>query len=209
MPYLRHDPIAMTDTAAIPVDPARLTTWTVDQYVAMVESGALLHNRVELIAGKIVDMSPISNPHAAGVSILADLLRDVPGRKLDVREEKHIKLSGLTSMPQPDIAVCKRDRYRYARRAPTAADIHLIVEVAKSSLDYDRTTKRELYAAAGIPEYWIVNLVDRQLERFLPDGEGKYPEDGVVYGEGARFEHALVGEVVVAEVLPMTTGERE
>ena len=200
----------MTATAApaatptISVDPARLTTWSVDDYVGIVESGALLHNRVELIAGKIVDMSPVSNPHAAGVNILADVIREVRTPKLEVRTEQHVDLSPVTSMPQPDIAVCAWRRDRYGLSAPGVSDIHLIVEIAKSSLDYDRTTKRELYSAAGIPEYWIVNLVDRQLERFLPDGEGKYPKDGVVYGEGARFEHALVGEIVVAEVMPMT-----
>ena len=194
----------MIDTvAAIPVDPARLTTWTVDDYVAIVESGALLHNRVELIAGKIVDRSPVSNPHAAGVNILADIIRDVRAPKLEVRTEQHVDLSPVASAPQPDIVVCAWRRDRYGRQAPTTEDIYLIVEVAKSSLDYDRTTKRELYAAAGIPEYWIVNLVERQLERFLPDGEGKYPKDGTVYGEGASFEHELAGEIVVAEVLPM------
>ena len=194
----------MTDTvAAIPVDPARLTTWTVEDYVAIVESGALLHNRVELIAGKIVDMSPVSNPHAAGVNILADILRGVPTPELEVRTEQHVDLSPVASMPQPDIAVCAWRRDRYGLSAPGVSDIHLIVEVAKSSLDYDRTTKRELYSAAGIPEYWIVNLVDRQLERFLLD-EGKYPERGTVFPEGARFTHALVGEVEVADMLPMT-----
>ena len=197
----------MTATAATPsitVDPARLTLWSIDDYVAIVESGALAHDRVELIAGKIVDMSLISNPHAAGVSILADRLRNVPDLSLDVREEKHVELTGLGSMPQPDVVVCRRDPYRYARRAPTADDISLVVEVALSSLAYDRTTKRELYALAGITEYWIVNLVDRQLERFLPEASGGYPEQGQVYGADARFAHPLVGEVVVAELLPMT-----
>ena len=89
----------MTAAATITVDPDRITTWSVDQYVAVVESGALLHNRVELIAGQIVDMSPISNPHAAGVSILADLLRDASGSTISVREEKHIDLSSVGSMP--------------------------------------------------------------------------------------------------------------
>ena len=198
----------MTDTAAaITVDPARLTTWTVDQYVGMVESGALLHNRVELIAGRIVDMSPVSNPHAAGVNILADAFRDAPTQKLEVRTEQHVDLSPVGSMPQPDIAVCAWRRDRYGASAPTVSDIHLVVEVAQSSLGYDRTTKRDLYEAAGIPEYWIVNLVDRQLERFLPGADGKYPREGVAVGEGERFEHGLVGEVVVAEVLPMMGAE--
>ena len=193
----------MTAAATITVDPDRITTWSVDQYVAMVESGALLHNRVELIAGKIVDMSPISNPHAAGVNILADVIRDVQTPRLEVRSEQHVDLSPVASMPQPDIAVCAWRRDRYGLRAPSVADIYLVVEVASSSLDYDRTTKRELYSAAGIAEYWIVNLKDRQLERFLPDGEGKYPREGVVFAEGARFTHPIVGEIVGADILPM------
>ena len=197
----------MPDTVTIAVDPARLTTWSVKQYAAMVESGALMHNRVELIAGRIIDVSPVSNPHAAGVNILAELLRDVPGPKLEIRTEQHIDLSPERSVPQPDIAVCAWRSDRYGSRAPRASDIRLVVEVALSSLSYDRTTKRELYSLAGVPEYWIINLADRQLERFVPGDGGQYPTEGTVFAEGARFAHELLGgEVVVANVLPGAGG---
>ena len=189
---------------AIAIDPTRLATITAETYIAMVESGALIDRRVELIAGKLVDMSPISNPHAAGVNILADIFRDGRSARVEIRTEQHVDLSPLNSMPEPDLAVCSWRADRYGVTAPGVADIHLIVEVALSSLPYDRTTKRELYELAGIPEYWIVNLRDRQIEQFVPDAEGKYPKDGEVFAEGTRFSHALMGEIVVAEVLPMT-----
>lgn len=90
------------------------------------------------------------------------------------------------SEPEPDIvaAAYRKDSYRSGH--PTPSEVSLIIEVADSSLEYDRSTKKELYAGAGIPEYWIVNIPDRQLEVFRqPKGSDYDKEEVLLPGEKA------------------------
>ena len=191
----------MTRTITPPV--AQAARWTLAQYEQLVDTGLLEGRRVELIAGIITEMSPASNPHDACVSITADWARERLGRSCYVREEKGVDLPDNESVPEPDIVVCARRRDFYAHAKPQPEDVVLLAEVAASSLNYDRRVKAPLYAAAGIPEYWTVNLVDRQLEVYLPGDEvGAYAEPQI-YREGDRFEHALLGSVAVADLLPM------
>nr|UXE44317.1 hypothetical protein Hi04_10k_c2089_00005 [uncultured bacterium] len=114
-------------------------------------------------------MSPQSDPHAAAVGFTADALRAIFSRGFFVREEKPLVLSE-TSEPEPDVVVA-RGSQRETPRHPTPANTVLVVEVADSSLNMDRTLKLELYARHGIPEYWILNLRDRQLEVFREPSE--------------------------------------
>ena len=117
--------------------------------------------RVELIEGEIVEMSPKRSPHSTSTTLAGDALRTIFGRGFTVRMQEPLGL-GPASEPEPDVAVVRGMPRDYRDEHPSSA--LLIVEVSESSLTYDRTTKASLYAKSGIPEYWIINLSDDQLE---------------------------------------------
>jgi len=107
------------------------------------------------------------------------------------------------SEPQPDIAVVIGSWRDYGTRTPQAADIRLIVEVADSSLSFDRTVKASLYAVAGVPEYWIVNLVDKCLEVYRDPMNGAYSATSVhKSADHATPLHAPTASIAVADCLP-------
>lgn len=118
-------------------------------------------DRVELIEGEILLMSPDKSRHAATVEIVADVLRRAFGARSSVRVQHPIAL-GARSEPEPDVAVVVGSPRDYVDAHPATA--LLVVEVADTSLAFDRTAKAAMYAAAGLPDYWIVNLVDRCVE---------------------------------------------
>ena len=184
----------------------RAARWTLGQYEELIDAGVLDRRRVELIAGQITEMSPASSPHDACISITAEWLRERLGRRFLVREEKGIALPSTTSLPEPDLVICARRSDHYRSAKPTTREIRLVIEVAVSSLNYDREVKAPLYAASGIPEYWIVNLIDRQLERYLPGGEGVYTDPAILAADAA-FSHDLYGSVAVADLLPGVSHE--
>ena len=150
----------MTQTA--PTDPVAPARWTAEQYLALVDEGVLgPDDRVELLEGVIVSMAPHDVPHASGVCRVDDALHRALGDRAVVRVQLSLVL-GKRSVPEPDAAVVAGRIPDYDRAHPTTA--LLVVEVADSSLKQDRLTKRAIYAAAGIPEYWIVNLPDDCVE---------------------------------------------
>ena len=136
--------------------------WTRERYYQMLDMGFFLERRVELIEGEIIEMSAQKNLHAMGVDLTADALRAAFGPNHWVRVQMTLDLSS-TSAPDPDVAVVPGSTRSYAGRSnPTTA--MLIVEVSETSLAYDRGRKASLYASVGIGDYWILNLVQRQLE---------------------------------------------
>ena len=147
---------------------------TVDDYYRMAEVGILdPEARVELIDGEIIDMAPPGSPHAGTVTYLTEvLMRAVDGRAI-VLVQNPVRLSQY-SEPQPDLALLRpRDDF-YRERHPRADDVLLIVEVAASSLRFDRKTKLPLYARHGIPEMWLVDLGGRRLVRYRAPQHGLY-----------------------------------
>ena len=147
---------------------------TVADYYRMGEIGILAADaRVELIDGEIIDMAPIGSPHVSTVLRLDHLLKDaVRGRAL-VLVQAPIVLDDY-SAPQPDLAVLRlRDDY-YRSSLPLPADVLLIVEVAQSSLRYDRSVKVPLYARHGIPEVWLIDAPSRKLTRYRAPLQGGY-----------------------------------
>ena len=135
-----------------------------DEYHQMARSGILRHDeRVELIQGEIVTMTPQGTPHAAFIDFLDTQLQRAFGEQVAVRTQLPLAL-GEASEPEPDLAVVPGQPLDYVQAHPTTA--LLIVEVAETSLSFDRTDKAQLYAEHLIPEYWIVNIGDRQLEVF-------------------------------------------
>lgn len=156
-------------TAGVPVLPhSRAPTFsvrrfTIEEYHRMGEVGILGEDdRVELIDGNILKMSPVGSQHAACVSLLNRLLRPVEESAI-VRIEDPIVLNDETE-PQPDIAVVRFKEKLYADAHPRPEDVLLIIEVAETSLEEDREIKLPRYAASSIPEVWIVNLVENLIE---------------------------------------------
>ena len=146
---------------------------TVRDYQRMGEAG-IFHedDRVELIEGEIVDMAPIGSGHSGQVNRLSNILKLAVGERAIVAVQNPIVL-GDHSSPQPDIALLRPQADYYAAAHPQARDVLLIVEVADSSLDYDREVKLPLYARHGIPEVWLVDVGGRRLTRYrLPSPQG-------------------------------------
>lgn len=161
--------------------------FTIEDYYRMAETGILRRgDRVELIRGGIVRMSPVGSFHAACVKrTAAEFFRSV-GSDAIVSVQDPIRLAAQNSEPEPDISLLRPKRDYYASAHPTPADVLLVVEVSDSSLDYDRAVKIQLYAEAGIPEVWIMALEEVRIERYsgLDDGEYRdmrhfYPGDSI------------------------------
>jgi Uma2 family endonuclease len=145
---------------------------TVDEYSRMAEGGIFdPEARVELIDGEIIDMAPPNPPHAGTVCYLTEALTRAVAGSANVRVQNPVRL-GHYSEPQPDLALLRRREDFYRERHPQPADVLLIVEVAASSLRFDRETKLPLYARHGIPEFWLVNLSAQTLTRYrAPQGD--------------------------------------
>ena len=137
--------------------------FTRDEYYRMAEAGLFRDERVELLDGEIITMSPQLTPHASTVNYLMYVLISKLGATALVRVQAPIVLNNW-SEPEPDIAVCQPDPNRYLQEHPRADQVFLVVEVADTSLTYDRTRKAQAYSASGIPEYWIVNIPNRRIE---------------------------------------------
>jgi Uma2 family endonuclease len=140
--------------------------FTVDEYYAMAEAGILNEDdRVELIEGEIIEMSPINAPHAGHVKRLIRLFTKRLGDKMLLDVQNPVRL-GDYSEPQPDIALLKPRADDYTKSHPKPADVKLLVEVSDSTVDYDRDVKAPLYARAKISEMWLANLPEKRLEVF-------------------------------------------
>jgi Uma2 family endonuclease len=134
---------------------------TVQRYLGLVEAGVLgPDDRVELLEGVVVAMAPQNPPHAAGVARADAALRKAIGERAHVRPQLSLVLQ--RSVPEPDLAVVPGSVDDYESSHPSTA--LLVIEVADSSLKQDRLSKAAIYAAAGIPDYWIVNLRDEVVE---------------------------------------------
>jgi Uma2 family endonuclease len=137
---------------------------TVAEYHRMGDVGILAEDdRVELIEGQLVAMTPIGSNHSGTVNSLNRRLVMAVGDRGVVAVQNPVQLDDL-SEPQPDFAVLKPREDDYRNATPRADDVLLVIEIADSSLDYDRAVKRALYARHGIPEYWLVNVGGNEVE---------------------------------------------
>jgi Uma2 family endonuclease len=153
--------------------PLKVHSFTVDQYHRMGEAG-IFHedDRVELIDGQIVEMSPIGPRHAGCVNRLTDLFSTLAGSVVTLSVQNPVLL-GERAEPQPDFVVLRRRADGYAARHPLPADVLLLIEVADTTVEWDRKVKIPLYASALIPEVWLVNLPADTIEVYRnPQGEG-------------------------------------
>ncbi|MBE9249966.1 Uma2 family endonuclease [Dolichospermum sp. LEGE 00240] len=143
----------------------RLNTFrlNVSQYHQMSEAGIFSENdKVELINGEILEMSPIGRRHTACVNRLNSVFSQLLGKKVIIAVQNPITLNNL-SEPQPDIALLKPRADFYESGHPQPQDVFLLIEVADSSLEYDRDVKIPLYASSGITEVWLVDIYEQVI----------------------------------------------
>lgn len=141
--------------------PPRPFLWTSDEFQRLGEHGFFTDKRVELVEGEILQMSPMGNPHALGVILLTHELPKMVGDNHTVLVQGPLSLDEY-SQPMPDCVVLRGAPREFKGSIPN--DAVLVIEVADSSLNFDRTTKARLYAAANVPEYWIINVAEKQIE---------------------------------------------
>jgi Uma2 family endonuclease len=153
---------------------AKRHLFSVKDYYRMAEAGILgKDDRVELIEGEIIDMPPIGQPHASVVLQLTVVLSELTRGQAFVNVQNLLFVNDL-SVPQPDLVLLRprRDFYRQPPR-PAPTDALLLIEVADSTLTYDRTVKLRLYARAGVPEFWVLDVRASAINIYrgpLPDG---------------------------------------
>jgi len=147
---------------------------SVADYYRMADAGILRPDqRVELIDGQIIDMPPIGSAHAGIVDQLAEIFRNTVGDRAIIRVQSPISLDEH-SEPEPDVALLRRRRDFYQSAHPSPADVLLIVEIADSSLPFDRGVKVPLYARHEIGEVWLMDAKRRELTRYRRPAEGRY-----------------------------------
>jgi|SRR5882724_2189043 len=148
--------------------------WKRAQYDRLVDLGVFHESPVELIGGRLLVAEPQGSHHANAVGVVEDVLRAALPRGWVVRSQMPMALDD-ESEPEPDLAVVPGSRADYWEGHPASAA--LVVEVADSSLEFDREVKGSLYARAGIADYWILNLVDCVVEAYrnpVPDAAAPY-----------------------------------
>jgi Uma2 family endonuclease len=166
--------------------------FTVEEYLRMGESGIFAPDeRVELIEGEIIQMTPIGPPHAGTVAHLLALLARGAGERAVLWPQNPLHL-GDRSMPQPDLVLLKARSTFYTDAHPTEDDVLLLIEVADSSIGYDRLRKLQLYARFGVPEYWIVSLKEGCIEVYRVPADGGYQD----------FRQYVAGESVAPQAFP-------
>ena len=148
--------------------------FNISQYHQMSEAGILSENdKVELINGEIIEMSPIGRRHTACVNRLNSVFSQLLGKKVIIAVQNPIILNNL-SEPQPDIALLKPRADFYESGHPQPQDIFLLIEVADSSLEYDRDVKIPLYASSGITEVWLVDIYQQVIIVYRYPSENGY-----------------------------------
>ncbi|KYC39555.1 hypothetical protein WA1_32160 [Scytonema hofmannii PCC 7110] len=143
---------------------AKSKRFTIDEYHRLIELGFLTEgDRVELIQGELISMTAKGTPHTVCASILCRQLDRLLGDRAVIRGQDPITLPNQ-SEPEPDVVIARGTDEDYLAHHPYPEDILLAIEISDKTLDYDQTTKLSLYAEAGVSNYWIVNLQERQLE---------------------------------------------
>lgn len=188
--------------------PCPVMRFSVDDYHRMLATGVLMDgDPYELVEGWIVPKMPQDPIHAGTLELAAEVLRAYIPAGWSVRSQVPVTTSD--SEPEPDVAVVRGRTVDYLKRHPAPADVALLVEVANTSLEFDRRLKARIYARAGIPAYWILDVNARRIEAFTdPDATTDEPsyrtQRTASVGEALPLilSGATVAEVPVADLLP-------
>ncbi|HUE72806.1 MAG TPA: Uma2 family endonuclease [Pirellulaceae bacterium] len=185
----------------------RLTLGEYDQMIADGAFETLRDRRIELIHGELREMTPPGPDHACAVDWIQQWsVYSPPRAQVRVRVQNPIGIPPSDSEPEPDICWVKPGKYR--QRHPRPEEVLLVVEVADSSLDYDMGEKADLYAAAGIADYWVVNLPGRCVDVFRSPASGKYAEH-TTHPMGQEIRPLAFPEVILSTTELFTTGPME
>lgn len=208
---IEHDPaqVRSSDTATLPLPQGlHLRQFSVDEYHAMARAGILTEDdAIELLEGWLVHKMTKNPPDTATTRAIRSALEEClpPGYFVDSQEP--ITLSA--SEPEPDVFVVRGTPAEYKRKHPRAKAVALVVEVADSSLEQDRTTKKRVYARDGVPVYWIANLVEEQIEVYTQPSKSQRNPDyrsKVVYHLNdlipVVIDERTISMIKVADILP-------
>jgi Uma2 family endonuclease len=154
-------PRALKAAMPIPVTGERPRyQFTVEQWIAMNEAAIVReHERLELIRGEVIRMTAIGEQHMGAVNQLCEIL--VLGLRQRARVSIQNPIRLRDSLPEPDVVIIRREVSPH--HIPSPAEIHLVIEVADTTLDYDLNTKAQLYAESGIPDYWVADVLHQQV----------------------------------------------
>jgi Uma2 family endonuclease len=193
---------SILNQAAIPTDP--IWRFSVEQYHAMIQGSILTDDDpVELLEGWLVPKMPKNPPHRVATRLVREALEQVLPEGWYVDSQEPITL--LDSEPEPDVIVVRGNTRQYLDRHPGPQDLALVIEVADTTLQRDRTLKKRTYARAGIPVYWIINLPERQIEvhtmpmQSLQEPDYKQRTD---YGQVASIPVEIAGTEVTTLSIP-------
>lgn len=202
----------MSTVASSPLPPAfppePIARLTVEQYHGLIAAGLITDEEaVELLEGWLVPKMPKKPIHGSVKELAREALQPYLGSGWFIKSEDPITTTD--SEPEPDIAVVRGRIRDYLDRHPEARDLGMVIEVSDTTLARDRGIKKRIFARAGVPVYWIVNLMDRQVEVYTdPTGPGNDPDYRVqqIFKPGDGIAVALdgvdLGRVEVSQVLP-------
>jgi Uma2 family endonuclease len=185
---IRGDGIATVGGGLQPVEEPAARQWTREEYHRAADVGIFRRDeKLELIDGEIISVSPVGSQHSITVYRISQCLTRLFGVDHYVTSQQPIILNDM-SEPEPDVFIATGDWTLYVDHHPTAADLLLVVEVSDSSFNFDKTRKGKLYNTCGIPEYWIVDLALRRVEIFrITSADSQYQsweafeEDAKIY----------------------------
>jgi len=177
--------------------------WTIGQYHAMIANGILSEtDQVELLFGRIIDMSPVGKAHAATLQkITKHLMRRFIDEAFIIGVQDPVTLPN-DSEPEPDVYIARGTVEELARKGhPGPAELLLVIEVSDATLSLDRNAKRIAYALAEVQEYWIVNVFEREVEQHLePQKDGTYGRV-LRHGMNASFASTILGDFKVTDLV--------
>jgi len=183
-----------------------LRSFTVDDYDAMIRAGILDdRDKVELLEGHVVLKMARDPIHDGTIQLMIPLIYPICPKGWGIRVQSAIRLAQAASQPEPDFALVRGTGVDYMTRHPEAADVGLVIEVSNTSLVRDTVDKTRIYAAEGLPVYWVINLIDRRVEVYTVPVGGRYTQLRTYHpGESIplTLDNSVVANVPVVQLLP-------